>query len=88
MSLRWTDDLCCQMVSIITDEPIIKQGLFPQPGTKLTDSNKLGKGEYRWMVADALFKDHLITEKHWPKIAESAARHKAWDGKVKNKLNG
>lgn len=60
---RWAVSLCDTLLKEITDNPEIKQGLYPGPGTvgrdddgnTITKSNVLRKADYQYMLAEAVF---------------------------------
>jgi len=59
----------------LTNSAIIKQGLFPAPGTKSQLSNTAVKNDYLWMLCEAVFEKHPDYEEVFPKI-QSNAEHK------------
>ncbi|THU76361.1 hypothetical protein K435DRAFT_879312 [Dendrothele bispora CBS 962.96] len=62
ISVTWTEALHDTIIKEITDNPEIKQGLFPSPGTVVYDadgnivkSNSKPKTEYHWKLARLVF---------------------------------
>lgn len=82
----WTDELCLLMIAEITNSEIIKQGLFPAPGTKAAPSNKTGKNDYRWELCVAVFSEHPEYTDVFVEVAKNPERKKSWTLKMKNKL--
>jgi hypothetical protein len=83
---RWTNELSHSLIAEITNSAVIKQGLFPAPGTKSQPSNTAVKNDYLWMLCEAVFEEHPDYEKVFPKIQSNAERKKSWTLKMKNKL--
>lgn len=79
----------------LTDNPEIKQGLYPGPGTMgmdcdgnpITKSNSKPKAEYQLMLAQALFgnADHGY-QTQFEADAREVSGQKWWANKVKTKL--
>lgn len=75
------------LISAITDDAEIKQGLFPPPGANVSTKNGGGKPktEHQWALCVALFTEHPI---YGPSFAlvESAKDKERWVNKIKNRL--
>ncbi|KAK7463486.1 hypothetical protein VKT23_006834 [Stygiomarasmius scandens] len=93
--IKWTDDLTETMLKELTDNPEIKQGLFPGPGTvgkdvdgnTVTKSNTLAKADYQYMLAEALFAHERFKYKaSFDKDKMNAKGRAWWAGKIKSKL--
>ncbi|KAF8237249.1 hypothetical protein L208DRAFT_1375666 [Tricholoma matsutake] len=80
------NELSHSLITEITNSAIIKQGLFPAPGTKSQPSNTAVKNDYLWMLCEAVFEEHPDYEKVFPKIQSNAEHKKSWTLKMKNKL--
>ncbi|KAG1809535.1 hypothetical protein EV424DRAFT_1300903, partial [Suillus variegatus] len=52
----WTPELSVKLLSAITDDPDIKQGLFPSPGANLRTGGKT-KAAYHLVLCVILFKE-------------------------------
>ncbi|THU86875.1 hypothetical protein K435DRAFT_804763 [Dendrothele bispora CBS 962.96] len=92
--LKWDDDLIDSMVSAITDDSVIKQGLFPSPGTVVYDkhgnqikSNSKPKSEYHWLLAKAIFENHSKYGDSFKAASHTAGEQAWWKNKIKNKLD-
>lgn len=79
----------------LTDNPEIKQGLYPGPGTvgvdadgnPVTKSNLKTKAEYQYMLAQALFSNSKYGfSMRFEKDIQTPAGQAAWAHKVKLKL--
>lgn len=87
--LSWQEDaLSKQLIAAIIDNPNIKQGLFPVPGTNVSTAAGGGKKKAAWhcMLAEILFKDH---PKHAPAYAQSqkeklAKKKNVFSEKIRN----
>ncbi|KAJ3727610.1 hypothetical protein C8R42DRAFT_656032 [Lentinula raphanica] len=93
--LKWTDELVQIMLAELTDNPEIKQGLFPGPGTvgldndgaPVTKSNSRPKKEYHYMLAEAVFgADTSEYKLQFDNDVKEAAGRDLWSTRVKNKL--
>ncbi|KAJ3725088.1 hypothetical protein C8R42DRAFT_640011 [Lentinula raphanica] len=68
---RWTDELIQIMLAELTDNPKIKQGLFPgmgtvgldNDGTSITKSNSCLKKEYHYMLAEVMLRADTLEYK-------------------------
>ena len=59
----WSDQTLSQsLITAITDDPDIKQGLFPPPGPNASSAKGGGKKKilWQWKIAVAIFKDHPL----------------------------
>lgn len=70
----------------ITNDAIIKQGLFPAPGTKTEASNTKAKGNYCWDLCKAVFEDHPEYKEVFSDALADVGLQKIWGLKIKNKL--
>jgi hypothetical protein len=76
----WKEDaLSEKLLAAITDDPRIKQGLYPSPGANVSSSKGGGqkKTTWQWQLALLVFSDH-------PKY--SAAINRARNGATASKL--
>lgn len=83
----WDDQLTWALITAITDNPIIKQGLFPSPGANVstTKGGGLRKTDHHWALCREIFSHHQKYEEAFNAVSE--AKEKAiWCGKVKNCL--
>jgi len=58
----WKDEcLNWSLIMILDEDVIIKEGLFPTPGrnTTVSQGGSKPKTEYQWMLAKALFEQHI-----------------------------
>ncbi|KJA22275.1 hypothetical protein HYPSUDRAFT_109804, partial [Hypholoma sublateritium FD-334 SS-4] len=55
-----SDNLSEQLIAAITDDPDIKQGLFPSPGANVSTTKGGGKRKSFWQrkLAEILFAEH------------------------------
>lgn len=92
---RWNDALVEILLKELTDNPEIKQGLFPAPGTvgrdkegnPVTKSNSRPKNEYYFMLAQAVFGDENSKYKDiFANEAKDASGKDIWATRIKNKL--
>jgi G:T/U-mismatch repair DNA glycosylase len=76
------------MLTIILEDRLIHQGLFPGPGTIQADgtSNKHPKSEFWWMVAARLFTDDTAYGSDFEKLTKTPKGKTQWSQKVKNRL--
>ena len=79
----WSDQTLSQsLITAITDDPDIKQGLFPPPGPNALSAKGGGKKKilWQWKVAVAIFKDHPLYSTAF------ATAYNCTDPKLKPKL--
>ena len=76
------------MLTIILEDKVIHQGLFPGPGTIQADgtSNKHPKSEFEWTVAVRLFSDDATYGNSFAESQNSPKGRTQWLLKVKNRL--
>ncbi|KAE9387910.1 hypothetical protein BT96DRAFT_947992 [Gymnopus androsaceus JB14] len=93
--VRWNDALVEILLKELMDNPEIKQGLFPAPGTvgrdqegnPVTKSNSRPKNEYYFMLAQAVFGDENSKYKDiFANKAKDASGKDIWATRIKNKL--
>ncbi|KAE9397024.1 hypothetical protein BT96DRAFT_996205 [Gymnopus androsaceus JB14] len=94
-TVKWTPELTDALLQELTDNPEIKQGIYPGPGTMLKDenrnamtkSNSKPKSEYQFMLAEALFSNeqHGYHTKFKTNV-EEAVGWLWWGNKVKTRL--
>ncbi|THV04472.1 hypothetical protein K435DRAFT_774435, partial [Dendrothele bispora CBS 962.96] len=93
--IKWTQDLTDTLLSELTDNVEIKQGLFPSPGTvgldedgnAVTKSNTLTKTDYQFMLAEAVFSREDCGYKETFDGGKDTSQGRTWwAGKVKSKL--
>ena len=61
--ISWRDpSLTWAFIAAITNDPLIKQGLFPSPGTNVSTSKGGGKPKtnHHYMVTVAIFGEHNV----------------------------
>ncbi|KAJ3501484.1 hypothetical protein NLJ89_g9316 [Agrocybe chaxingu] len=89
-SRRWNDEpqLSLGLVAAITDNPDIKQGLFPSPGGNVSTAKGGGtkKITWQWQLAEIIFKDHKKYGAELRKALDDSGLQKAWAEKIKNRL--
>lgn len=87
-------ELSESLITLVTDDRVIKQALFPSPGSN-TSSSKGGvkpKMEYHWILAKLLFTDHEKYGKAFQRMEEckevrqAANLRRIWGSKIKNQL--
>jgi hypothetical protein len=84
----WKDaDLTWSLISAITDDPAIKQGLFPSPGANVSTSKGGGKPktDHQFALAAALFSEHPKYCEVF-KLATSSKERAVWAKWIKNRL--
>jgi hypothetical protein len=84
----WKDaDLTWSLISAITDDPAIKQGLFPSPGANVSTSKGGGKPktDHQFALAAALFSEHSKYCEVF-KLATSSKKKAVWAKRIKNRL--
>ncbi|KDQ50999.1 hypothetical protein JAAARDRAFT_51024 [Jaapia argillacea MUCL 33604] len=93
VKIRWEFDdhkLSWKLVNTILDDPKIKQGLFPSPGTNTSTSKGGGKqkADFHWAICLALFGGDLEYGVAFDPVAESrtAKEKRKWTNKIKNHL--
>ena len=82
------------LISAITDDPKIKQALFPSPGSNVSGSKGGGKPktDFHWQLCQILFTNHVTYGPALSKVEactdrkESVALKRSWDIKIKNRL--
>ncbi|KAG0698762.1 hypothetical protein DFH29DRAFT_877759 [Suillus ampliporus] len=85
--IEWTEELTFQMLTEITEDEDIKQGLFPVPGLNPRNQG-VPKTHWHWVLCKKLFSYHkdyksrfeVLWDKGTPKQKE------AWHMKIKNRL--
>lgn len=80
----WKEDgLSEKLLAAITDDPRIKQGLFPSPGANVSSSKggRQKKTTWQWQSAVLVFSDH-------PKYSAAIARASNGKGASASKLQG
>lgn len=86
--LSWKDEtLNWSLITILEEDIVIKEGLFPTPGKNVTVSQggSKPKTEYQWMLAKALFEEHDKYKEAFSQV-KTAAERSAWVLKIKNRL--
>ena len=75
------------LITLLEEDIIIKEGLFPTPGKNITVSQggSKPKTEYQWMLAKALFEQHDKYKEAFARV-KTAADRSAWVLKIKNRL--
>jgi F0F1-type ATP synthase alpha subunit len=86
--ISWKDvDLNWTLISILEEDEVIRQGLFPVPGANISVSQggSKPKTDYQWMLAQRLFENH---EKYRDMFAlvQTPADKANWQRKIKNRL--
>ncbi|KAJ3912411.1 hypothetical protein F5877DRAFT_84838 [Lentinula edodes] len=93
--VRWTEDMTDTLLTELTDNPQIKQGLFPGPGTVgldedghiVTKSNTLMKVDYQFMLAEAVFsRENFGFSERFKSDKKTSKGRSWWAGKIKSKL--
>ena len=82
------------LISAITNDPMIKQALFPSPGSNVSGSKGGGKPktDFHWQLCQILFTDHEVYRLALHKAEECtivkkrAAWKRTWVIKIKNRL--
>ncbi|KAF7965124.1 hypothetical protein HWV62_45549, partial [Athelia sp. TMB] len=82
------------LITHITDDRVIKQALFPSPGSSASYAKGGGKPktEYHWMLAKLLFTGHKSYGDAFRIALEckenkrGACLRKLWSNKIKNRL--
>jgi len=80
----WTNDLCSTLISAITDDTEIKQGLFPSPGANPRTGGKT-KATYHWALCVLLFAEHEDYKEVFARLT-TPKQKQTWANKIKNKL--
>ena len=84
--ISWRDpSLTWAFIAAITNDPLIKQGLFPSPGTNVSTSKGGGKPktDHHYMVTVAIFGEHDVYKDTF-KLAKGPKEKAVWGKKVKN----
>jgi hypothetical protein len=86
--MSWSDvDLTWELITAITDNDTIKQGLFPGRGGNVSTAKGGGKKkiDHQYKLAKALFSDH---EKYRDafSLAKDAKEKNQWAMRIKNRL--
>ncbi|THU79017.1 hypothetical protein K435DRAFT_811066 [Dendrothele bispora CBS 962.96] len=91
--IDWTTDRIDALINGITDNPEIKQGLFPSPETVAHDqygnivkANSKPKTEYNWKLAKVVFEFDEDYADVFMSTTGATAGQNYWAGKIKNKL--
>ena len=81
LSLTWA------LISAITDDPIIKQGLFPSPGAHVSTSKGGGKPKtnHHYVVALVIFSEHSIYHDMF-NLMMGPKEKAVWGKKIKNQI--
>jgi len=82
------------LISAITNDPMIKQALFPSPGLNVSGSKGGGKPktDFHWQLCQILFTDHevygpaLRKAEECTVVKKCAAWKRTWGIKIKNRL--
>ena len=82
------------LISAITNDPMIKQALFPSPGSNVSGSKGGGKPktDFHWQLCQILFTDHetyglaLRKAEECTVVKKRAAWKRTWGIKIKNRL--
>ena len=82
----WRDSsLTWALISAITDDPIIKQGLFPSPGVHVSTSKGSGKlkTDHHYAVVLAIFSEHSVY-RNTINLVTGPKEKTVWGKKIKN----
>ncbi|KAG1902807.1 uncharacterized protein F5891DRAFT_927470, partial [Suillus fuscotomentosus] len=80
----WTPTMSAALLSAITDDTNIKQGLFPSPGANPRTGGKT-KAAYHWAICVTLFENH--PDYHTPFSHAITPKQKdTWANKIKNQI--
>ncbi|KZT21628.1 hypothetical protein NEOLEDRAFT_1073284, partial [Neolentinus lepideus HHB14362 ss-1] len=80
------------LITAITDDSEIKQGLFPAPGANVSTSQGGGKpkADHYWALCIALFSEHEDYRDHFARVnrgsTTSTKDRTLWGDKIKNRL--
>jgi hypothetical protein len=87
---RWEDEpgLTWKLLTNITDNSVIRMGLYPGPGGNASTQKGGGKNktEHHWNLAVLTFGDHSAHKDTISKVGKAARDRKPWCMKVKNRL--
>ena len=84
----WRDaSLTWALISAITDDPVVKQGLFPSPGANVSTSKGDGKPktDHHYAVALAIFGEHEVHQDAF-RLATGPKDKAMWGKKIKNRI--
>ena len=83
----WKDiDLNWSLITILEEDQIIRQGLFPVPGAIIPVSQGgKPKTDYQWMLAQKLFENHVKYKDIFASVQTVDKGN--WQRKIKNRLN-
>ena len=84
VSYSWTSELSFALLSAITDERDIKQGLFPPPGANPRTGGR-SKATYHWDLCIILFQDHPDYKTAFSLVL-TPKQKQVWANKIKNRL--
>jgi len=82
------------LISVITNDSMIKQALFPSPGLNVSGSKGGGKPkmDFHWQLCQILFTDHetygqaLHKAEECTVVKKCVALKRTWGIKIKNRL--
>ncbi|KIM82048.1 hypothetical protein PILCRDRAFT_8279 [Piloderma croceum F 1598] len=93
--IDWKDVALSEaLISAITNDPMIKQALFPSPGSNVSGSKGGGKPktDFHWQLCQILFTNHetyglaLCKAEECTIVKKRAAWKRTWGIKIKNRL--
>jgi hypothetical protein len=81
VSLTWS------LITAITNDPVIKQGLFPSPGANVSTAKGGGKPKtnHHYAVAQAVFGENADYQDAF-NLATTPKDKAAWGKKIKNRI--
>ncbi|KIJ09090.1 hypothetical protein PAXINDRAFT_17820 [Paxillus involutus ATCC 200175] len=85
--IEWNEQLTFRMLTEITEDEDIKQGLFPVPGANPRNQG-LPKTHWHWAVCEKLFSQHHDYQEKFALLQKigTAKQKEAWHTKIKNRL--
>jgi hypothetical protein len=88
MNGSWKDkELTWKLINAITEDPMIKQGLFPSPGANVSTAKGggLSKTQHHKELAARVFSDHIMYGPAF-ELARSPKEKNSWGQKIKNRI--
>jgi hypothetical protein len=81
-------ELTWSLLTALTDDPVIKQGLFPSPGANVSTAQGGGKKktDHHYALATALFATHPDYSAAF-QLAQTSKQKSLWGLKIKNRIS-
>ena len=87
----WNNGLSEKLIAAITDDPDIKQGLFPAPGANASTTKGGGKRKSHWQrkLAEILFAEHPEFSAAYAhsQTQKSSKLQGIWGERIRNRIS-